>query len=285
MNAVVVPTNRPETIKNFLVRWKEQFEKHAVDFILVQDGETPQIYLNGKKQPFEIPRCIPRKCAGVRNAGFLFIAQKLPHITNIITLDDDMSPDGDTIGNHLKALNSRLPSSWFSTMTDAYPRGFPYGIRDETEVVLSHGVWQKNPDWDAPTQLVNGNKGHDHYYKGLIPKGQFFPFCGMNVAFKRKALPYVYYAPVENFKGAERFDDIFAGIAFKPEFDKNNWGIVSGYASCIHERASNVFYNLEKEAVGIRHNETYWQGETNHPWFCEFIKKRNEYKKLCQKQL
>lgn len=281
MIAIVVPTIRPEGYEEFRVRWDEQFKKYNVIEVTVWDGEVPYVTVDGWRDDRKIlgRELVANYCAGVRNLGFLYIAQQLPYIDTIITLDDDMTPDGDTIGDHLEALNKKLPISWFSHSGEAYMRGFPYGVRSEAQVMLSHGVWQKNPDWDAPTQLLNGNVNvnHSRYYKGAIPKGSFFNFCGMNVAFKREALPYVYYAPVSDFKGAERFDDIFAGIAMKPDFDKNNWAIATGYASCIHERASNVFKNLEHEAVGIRYNEEYWKETAEHEWFTKFHEKRNKW--------
>jgi hypothetical protein len=118
-----------------------------------------------------------------------------------------------------------------------------------------------------------------NFYKGVIPKGIYFPCCGMNLAFRREVLPYIYFAPVGNFKGAERFDDIFMGIIMINEFSKKNWGIVTGYAKVNHDRASNVFTSLEKECVGIRHNEFFWKdpyGYKGDKWFNDF---RNKYKK------
>jgi hypothetical protein len=283
MIAVVIPTYRPEGYQAFLLRWKEQFEKHRVALVTVWDGEEPVVECNGINifapdiKGYEL---VANHCAGVRNLGFLYVAQFLPEVEYIVTLDDDMSPDGDTIGDHIKALQQNLPISWFSHSGPAYMRGFPYGVRNEAPVMLSHGIWQKNPDWDAPTQLLNNNANHTDYYKGAIPKGVHFTFCGMNVAFRRSALPFVYYAPVSDFKGAERFDDIWAGIAMKPDFDEKNWAIATGYASCIHERASNVFFNLEKEAVGIRYNEDFWKGTADHDWFKQFAEKRAKWRDI-----
>lgn len=283
--AVVVPTCRPETYNSFKERWKEQFEKHNVELVTVFDGDSPVVHCNNEHTPFKDIKgyeLVTPHCAGVRNLGFLFIAQYMPNIQYIVTLDDDMSPDGDTIGDHIAVLQRRLPISWFSHSGEAYMRGFPYGVREEAPVMLSHGVWQRNYDWDAPTQLLNNNKGHADFYKGAIPKGSYFNFCGMNVGFRREALSYVYYAPVANFKGAERFDDIYAGIPLKRDFDALGWAVATGYASCIHERASNVFINLEKEVVGIRYNETYWRGEADHEWFEDFNNKRKQWFELCQ---
>ena len=289
MIAVVVPTNRPEGYKDFLSRWKDQFELHNVELVTVWDGELPEVEHNGARIPAKDIKgneLVANYCAGVRNLGFLYVAQYLPEVQYIVTLDDDMSPNGDTIGDHIKTLQKRLPISWFSHSGEAYMRGFPYGVRSEAPVMLSHGVWLKNPDYDAPTQLLNNNAPHSEYYKGAIPKGAFFNFCGMNVAFRREALPYVYYAPVSDFKGAERFDDIICGIPMKQDFDRLGWAIATGYASCIHERASNVFFNLEKEAVGIRHNEEYWKSPETYdadPWFSKFREKREKWFNLMKK--
>lgn len=285
--AVVVPTIRPEGYNAFRERWAEQFKKHNVAEVTVWDGEFPTVTVDGVRDDREIKgrELVANFCAGVRNLGFLYVAQYMPDVEIVVTLDDDMTPDGDTIGDHVAVLDKHLPSSWFSHSGDAYMRGFPYGVRTESPVMLSHGVWQKNPDWDAPTQLLNNNAPHSEYYRGAIPKGLFFNFCGMNVAFKREALPYVYYAPVGDFVGAERFDDIWAGVAFKPDFDALGWVVATGYASCIHERASNVFKNLEHEAVGIRYNEEFWKGTADHPWFTNFKNKREQWFNLMTNSL
>ena len=84
-------------------------------------------------------------------------------------------------------------------------------------------------DWDAPTQLVNGNKPYS-IYKGVFPRGVYFPFCGMNIAFKRKMLPYVYYAPMGHRVGIDRFADIWLGIHLRRICDDNDWSIATGYS-------------------------------------------------------
>ena len=89
----------------------------------------------------------------------------------------------------------------------------------------------------------------------------------------------MYFAPVGQYKGAERFDDIFLGLEVVKDFAKLNWGIVSGYASVNHDRASNVFTSLEKEAVGIRKNEEYWKGELDD-WYKDFIIKKAKWYEL-----
>lgn len=277
--AVVLPTIRPESLPNFLKEWQPLFDKHNVEFIIVDDtGVKPKILHNDIIKDFQSD-LVANKCAGVRQLGFLYIAKFLPDVEYIITLDDDESPIGDPIQDHIDQLNRRVPISWISTGVDEYFRGFPYKVRTEAPVMMSHGIWHNSYDWDAPSQLLKGDKKVE-FYKGVIPKGIFTPICGMNLAFRRKALPYVYFAPVGKFKGAERWDDIFMGIFVIKDFAKLNWAIVSGYAQVDHQRASNPFTSLAKEAVGILHGEEFYKDPDNYKgdvWFDEFRKKRNKW--------
>jgi len=281
--AVVVPTIRPESINAFIEAWKVLFVKHNVELLIVVDGDIPYIqFMNGDKgflntKELDEDNLISNYCAGVRQLGFKYIAQHLPNIEYIFTTDDDCFPIGDPIQDHIDQLNRKVPISWLSTSTNSYMRGFPYKVREEAQVMLSHGVWEGTPDYDAPTQLLTPKDFKPLYYKGIIPKGIFFPMCGMNLCFKREALSYIYFAPVGQFKGAERWDDILAGVLIVKDFARLNWGIVSGYARVNHLRASNVFTSLAKEAVGILHGEDFYKDPDNyngHPFFDELRKKR-----------
>lgn len=276
--ACVLPTIRPETVSAFLEAWQPLFDKHHIEFILVVDGEVPYVEHNGKRKELSSD-LISNFCAGVRQLGFLYVAKHLPDVEYIFTTDDDCTPLGDPIQDHIHQLNRKVPISWLSTAKDAYLRGFPYGVREEAQVMLSHGVWNGVPDYDAPTQLLVSKDFKPTYYQGVIPKGIFFPMCGMNIMFRREALPYIYFAPVGQYKGAERFDDIFAGLEVVKSFAELGWGIVTGYAGVNHLRASNVFTSLAKEAVGIRKNEEYWQG-TYDDWYLGFIEKRKRWYEL-----
>ncbi len=268
MISVVVPTidSREEVYDKFIGAWRPLFEKHDVRFIKVVDGDNPTVNgIPAKEVMGRYARCLSNFNASIRNLGFAYIARELPDVEHIITLDDDVLPIGDPIADHLDALNRRVPVSWISTLVDDYPRGFPYLIRDEAEVVLSHGIWEGVIDWDAATQLVLGAYRKADYYKGPIPKGVYYPMCSMNLAFKRKMLPYIYHAPWA--LGIHRFDDILTGVESKREIDKRGWAAVSGYAKVYHARASNVFTNLKNEAPGMLLNENYWKGEDDHEYF------------------
>jgi hypothetical protein len=280
--AVVVPSHKQELTDKFLENWEWLFNRHNVEFILIDDSEEiPFVVFGEDKEKWYADNydLISNHCAGVRQLGFLYIAQNLPDIEYIITLDTDTSPIGDPIQDHIDQLNSKVSSlSWMNTIINAFPRGYPYGERKGVPVKFSHGVWEGVPDLDAPTQLLWDNRKID-FAIGKVPKGIFIPTCGMNIAFKRELLPYVFFAPVGQYKGAERFDDIWMGIELKKDMDKLNWAMVTGYARVNHLRASNVFISLEKEAVGIRKNEEYWQGEYDE-WYKDFIINREKWFEL-----
>jgi len=280
MIAVVIPTIREDCLLKFKDAWWGLLMRHDVEFVVVHDGDKPVLEHAGdlytvKDVMGKSSDLIYNKNDGVRNLGFAFVARYLPEVEYIITLDDDVKPIGDPIQDHIDALNMRVSTKWMSTILDEYPRGFPYGVRDKSEVVLSHGVWEGVKDWDAPTQLVRGNPDA-RFYKGVIPRGVMYPMCGMNIAFKRKMLPHMYYAPMGYRVDLDRFADIWLGIESKKIIDTNNLAVVSGYSKVLHEKASDVWKNLQKEARGLYLNENYGDDE----YFILYEKERKRWYNL-----
>lgn len=290
--AVVVPTIRPESYAVFEKAWSELFAHHRVVLIRIQDGATPRLDTRWYGEPKHVDSwdnldfmgddadLIHNFSPACRNLGFAYIAKYMPQVNRIITLDDDTEPFLDTIADHLKVLDTNTSISWVNTLLEdgRYPRGFPYWVRHQADVMLSHGVWHGVADWDAPTQLVLGNPPTD-FYRGPVPKGIEVPICGMNLAFKRDLLPYVYYAPVSQTPGCQRFDDIWMGRHLKRKLDEMGKAMVTGYAAVRHERASDPFKNLEQEAVGIRWNEDYWERQ-DEPFFKMYAEKRQRWETL-----
>lgn len=296
---IVVPTvaGREETFAGFIEAWTPLFNKHEVEFIKVIDGQNPVVEIirgydeNGTPITHQLDAdevmgkykdCLSNFNGGIRNLGFAYIAKYLPEVEYIFTLDDDTRPIGDTIQDHLDALNQRVPISWFSTASE-YMRGFPYAVREEAEVVLSHGVWENVADWDAPTQLVLGSKRPVTFPKAPIPKGVLYPMCGMNIAFKRKMLPHMYQAPFWLEEGIGRVDDILCGIYSKKQIDKAGDAVVTGYARVWHERASNVYKNLKLEAASIELFEQVATGDESHEYMQKiYFPKLKRWQDFCE---
>src|SRR4030042_1685243 len=234
--AVIVPTIRD--IDAFVSSWMGLLSH--VEFIVIWDGDHPRLSYQGKSYYAEdfmgkYADTICNRSASVRNLGFAYVSKFLPDVEYIMTTDDDVTPVGNPIQDHIDALNMKVPVSWMR-VGDEYTRGFPYGIREEAQVMLSHGVWKGEPDHDAPTQLVKGLKEME-FYKMPIPKGVYYPMSGMNVAFRREFLPHMYFAPTGGIEGVDRLGDIWAGIITKDIIDKNGWAVVTGYSTGYHTKA------------------------------------------------
>jgi reversibly glycosylated polypeptide / UDP-arabinopyranose mutase len=300
---IVTPTVREDSFARFTSEWNELFNHHNVILVKVQDGETPELHIHDysdnstekyvfeKDTDNELDNLFYNYTDGIRNLGFYYVAQNGSLDDVIITMDDDVYPyDNDPIQSHLEVLGRYVPTSWMSSTVfgEEYMRGMPYEVRNESEVLVSHGVWENVPDLDAPTQLVKGIKPEGYEFaRTVVPKGIYFPFCIMNVAFKMQAMPYMYQAPSGRTcpHGIDRFADIWCGINLVRYAQEHNFAIVTGYATIWHDRASNVFENLKKENKGICLNEHYWKGVESDPYYELYNNQRKLWEKTINQLL
>lgn len=304
--AVIVPTIRPESWERFYDQWRPLFRKHDVDLFKVDDsGSSPvcfreiilaesgrilfaecgQLAPDFERQPSK--EWLFNKTDGCRNLGFYW-AEQLTKPDVFITLDDDVYPIGDPIQDHIDALSMSVSPNWMSTAQDWRVRGIPV-FGEKWPVMLSHGVWAGVPDFDAPTQLLHPNVQDVAFNKTNVPHGVLFPLCIMNCAFRRELLPWMYQAPMSkrlaeyNVSVGDRFGDIWSGVVAKLACDLNQWGVVTGYSTIYHSRASNVFANLRKESVFLEQNETFvqdWQDqETTNEYVLLYRRMLNAWQK------
>lgn len=231
---------------------------------------------------------IPRRSDTVRSFAYYKAAEDLGEHTAdyILTLDDDCYPCDEADGlkydgegflrEHLKQLTSR--SRWYNTLNSVKPRGIPfYNLGSANKVIVNHGLWTKVLDYDAPYQLANPIEEQFSYDNHVVPAGLYFPMCGMNVMWKREATVLMYHLLMGRRKPAvdkgmtgldkdgliklqlDRFGDIWCGIIMKKIADITDHMVTTGMPYIRHERASNPFVNLKKEADGIQINETFWE--------------------------
>jgi len=277
---LILPTIREDCFYTFIRKWKNELKDNDVTLIIVEDHKEKEItipkrYLNElkifhycwediKEALGKDEWIIPRRNAGIRNFGFLKAKELNPDI--IINLDDDCYPDQkDFFKQHEKYLNTPATLGWVPSSHEP-TRGFPYDIRDVSEVIANHGLWSGVPDYDGITFVKKGfveykpviNKSE------IIPLNNYFPFCSMNYALKPKALPIAYLPlmgedQVGNKWGYDRFDDIWGGIIFKKIADHLGYAIRNGSPSIRHNKASNVARTVEQEASGLPVNEWFWK--------------------------
>lgn len=231
---------------------------------------------------------IPRRSDTVRSFAY-WKAWKLGY-KYILTLDDDCYPprkdeDGLQYDNaqafvstHLKYLAQR--SRWFNTLNSVKPRGIPfYNIGQNGSAIVNHGLWTNVLDYDAPTQLAAPTKEQFSFDNDVVPSGWYFPMCGMNVMWRAEATVLMYHLlmgqkvqltntglkersrPEDGLQKLpfDRFGDIWCGILMKKIADLAGLSVSTGMPYIRHDRASNAFVNLKKEANGLEVNEKFWE--------------------------
>jgi hypothetical protein len=267
---VVVPTCRPAQLESFLEAWQPLFEKHDVLPLIVHDNEEGWA---------TIPEWIPRGTDMIRSWGIYQAWREGREFT--LTLDDDVRPlyvpaksasahserEVIDIFAEYEAAFSRpsFCSEYFSvgdlTTDGSAMRGFPYRDRASAMPAIQYGGWYGVLDFDAATQLV-GMPHDDHEFAPVcipVPKGAAVTTCIMNAAWRTELAPIMWQLPMVDGK-YNRFGDIWSGLLQKKILD--HFGLVmliNGAASIYHSRASDPITNLEREAPGIRINETLWE--------------------------
>ena len=276
---VVVPTIREDCMSAFLDAWRDQFRRADVELIVVEDNPTRSFDLERLTEGVRMTHycwqdidaalgenawIIPRRTDCVRSFGYWQAALRKPDM--IVTLDDDCYPLPGIAGMSFFELHwQRLEQggtdqAWSSSGTGTKPRGIPYYRQERSRpCVVNHGLWTNVPDFDAPTQLLQARGTTPFVFDDrTIPVGQYFPMCGMNLAFRPEAVPALYFLLMGKGEPYDRFGDIWSGVFVKKIADHLGWAINSGSPAIEHQRASNVWANLRKEAPGLEVNEDLW---------------------------
>jgi hypothetical protein len=258
-------------IKEFLAAWSQELRNATL--VIVEDNTEPTFDISGDNVEHyahthierELGRdawIIPRSTDCVRSFGYLKAWQKKPEM--IVTLDDDCRPipsEHGFLATHWARLNQRAQlQAWESTLDGILPRGIPYERTNrELPCLLNHGMWMGVPDLDAPTQLVQRRYPRESaFIDRTISVGQYFPMCGMNLAFRPEATVALYFLLMGKGYEYDRFGDIWCGVILKKIADHLGYAINSGSPAVNHLRASNVWKNLRKEAAALEENENFW---------------------------
>ena len=182
----------------------------------------------------------------------------------VVTLDDDCYPRAGLPICRAHELAMRSHPRWVPSVPGMRTRGLPYRNLGELPVVANMGLWAGVPDLDAVQGLSDlgaATRGDYEPPAGsrVIPAGQYFPLCAMNLAIRREAIPLFYFPLMGQGWPYRRFDDIWAGVLAKRALDHLGWRISVGGPHITHVRASDPFANLVKEAPGVAANETFWE--------------------------
>jgi hypothetical protein len=273
VNVLVVPTNSSERLGQFLEAWAPWPWDRIV---IVQDApeadiRVPTALPAEAAERLEVfswaeidsmlpdPSIISRQDSAIRSFGFWYAWSIGAEI--IFTLDDDCFPeDEDFVGRHSENLfNTPV---WQSSVSGMRVRGLPYrnsGVLNDVQV--SMGLWRGSPDIDAITTLSGVLSKVSIAATGtrVMAAAQYFPLSGMNLAFKRDVASLMYFPPMGHGQPYRRFDDIWCGITLQRICRHLGYSITCGAPLVNHQRASDPFTNLAKEAPGVIVNENVWE--------------------------
>lgn len=283
--ALVVPSIRANSFKRFLEEWKPTGLFDRVDLILMEDnpkrspefsdafkdtGVYPEKHFDWESiEVHTWDHIIPRRSDTVRSFAYWHAWQQ--GYVYLMTMDDDCYPAAGYEQLDLMHKSMLTRTRWFNTLNNVRPRGVPYENLGERKIHVNHGIWQGVLDYDAPQQLVAPTPEVYTHDNRIVPHGAYHPFCGMNVMWRREAIPLSYHllmGQAANGRGNmrtleklpfDRFGDIWCGIIQKKIVDHLGWAVSTGTPYIHHDRASNPFTNLRKEANGIEVNEWFWE--------------------------
>ncbi len=266
MNILVIPTIRKHSLQDFLDKWQPfaTWDK----LIIVEDNPEPtfRVDCDAHYSWIDINTELDKDCwiiskrdSAIRSYGFYKAWQAGADF--IFTLDDDCLPcdqQEDFCKTHIKNLTET--PIWCESIPNYRTRGLPYkNLGKMQNVMFSMGLWEGVPDLDSIHMLTDHLVRPELPKTRVMPQGQYFPFCGMNFAFKREATPLAYFPLMGMESPYSRFDDIWFGVICKKICDHLNYAITVGEPYIYHSKASNAFVNLVKEAPGIKFNEDFWE--------------------------
>jgi len=237
--SVVVPTCRGFEIpeQSVPVRW----------YVVHDEVERPVV---GERVDIVAPdpEMYGRRASSIRGAGIL--QAYLDGADVIITVDDDCTLPRNWAKNHADALGP-CPL-WSNTIRHLPVRGYPDDV-GETEVSISHGIWNGVPDISGEDQCEYPGNIYLMHANVWHPIHAPFPMSSMNVGFTRKAVPLMYFWPMGGV--FDRYEDIWGGLVAQRLLSGR---FVNGGAAVYHERASNAEVNKRKEAPGKEVHERLW---------------------------
>jgi hypothetical protein len=208
-----------------------------------------------------IPDCIPRRTGNIRSHGFH--QAWAAGVDFVLSLDDDVTPlDGvDVFEEYERSFAEPAPAAPYLSVgvlvgEGIEMRGFPYENRWRP-VGFQYGGWIGVPDVDAVTAISRPPLERTAFAPLVVPvpRGSALTCCAMNFAFRAELAPLAWQHSTR-----ERWGDIWSGLYQKAALDDANMAMtVNGRASVSHERASNLWSNLESESDGMRTNEGLWE--------------------------
>ena len=240
--AVVVPWANPVQLDAFLQAW--HVPRPIPEWLVLQRDEHRE------------------GCGATKNKGVVKAVEMGASV--VVVLDDDCFPDEvdslvDHAERHARCLDGLHEVELFEVVTDPPSRGTPYGCRTALmPPAASMGFWTEIGDHCAVRQLATNGAAMSFCEKTVYQR--WFPLCGMNLAFRPGQ-----WDPWCRFIEVPRFDDIWMGWLWQREAYRRGHCFNLRGPMVRHSRQSNVWRNLQEEAVYLEANEVLWRTIATSP--------------------
>jgi hypothetical protein len=178
----------------------------------------------------------------------------------IIVIDSDCIVPEYFVQNHLNHLLSD-GDGWDNPLegTGLYSRGFPYSKRGQDKW-CHMGLWRNELDLYGTDRVGKSDLPNRPASRVTESNGAFFPLSGMNVSFKREAIPYMLFLP--NFKYGDykfsRHDDIWGGYIFEKVSHAKNKSLSFGKPFVYHDTVVIPEEDAAEEVAMIKYEDEFY---------------------------
>ncbi len=179
----------------------------------------------------------------------------------IIVIDSDCIIPLDFVAKHIENLFMKPGNGWTNSIegTGWYARGYPFNLR-ATEKWAHMGLWEHELDLYGFDRFYSNTPPPDKPASTALTTAQFFPLSGMNVSFRRDAIPYMLFLPnyLYNGKVFTRHDDIWGGYIFQKFCQTFNKGLSFGEPVVYHDTVVDAAADAASEEPMIFHEADYY---------------------------
>lgn len=222
---------------------------------------------------------LPYNSVQRRNLAYIYCFQQGfgPNDTLITIDDDNFLKNPNYINQHLanrqisaETISATSPT-WYNPLTSFYPenifpRGYSFFFRHldqqpvdtnktTNNIAISAGLWEKNPDVDAVTNLI-GLPGSCEVFRTeplVLGKNILCPFNTQNTAYFSNFLQTAFLSP---YMG--RYDDILSSYITKRIADHLGFGLCFGQPIVIQDRNDhNLYKDLSNEVHGMSLTDSF----------------------------
>lgn len=179
----------------------------------------------------------------------------------IIVIDSDCIVPPDFVKDHLDALG-QSGQGWDNPLhnTGFHSRGFPYSKRN-IEKWAHMGLWENELDLYGTDRVGKTEIPEKPACPDLHNVSGFVPLSGMNISFRREAIPYMLFLP--NFKQNDyrfsRHDDIWGGYIFEKILHAKNKALSYGQPYVFHDTVVIPEEDAAEEVAMIKFEDEFYK--------------------------